>query len=113
MKLVDAPGKVNTGRPLKPVGIAVHHTASNRNANPDNVVAMCVRGVNKVPGPLYNYLIKRDGTIMQLTAENVKANHAGRGMGSIAGPAFQCTGRGNDCRSFQQSSRHVNGTMRQ
>lgn len=39
--------------------------------------------------------------------------HAGRGMGSIAGPAFQCTGRGNGCSSFQQSSRHVNGTMRQ
>jgi peptidoglycan hydrolase-like protein with peptidoglycan-binding domain len=83
MKLVDAPGKVNTGRPLKPVGIVVHHTASNRNANPDNVVAMCVRGVNKVPGPLYNYLIKRDGTIVKLTADNVKANHAGRGMGDV------------------------------
>ena len=83
MKLVDAPGKVNTGRPLKPVGIVVHHTASNRNANPDNVVAMCVRGVNKVPGPLYNYLIKRDGTIVKLTADNVKANHAGRGLQSV------------------------------
>jgi len=83
MKLVDAPGKVNTGRPLKPFGIVVHHTASNRNADPDNVVAMCVRGVNKVPGPLYNYLIKRDGTIVKLTAENVKANHAGRGLQSV------------------------------
>ena len=83
MKLVDAPGKVNTGRPLKPVGIIVHHTASNRNADPDNVVAMCIRGVNKVPGPLYNYLIKRDGTIVQLTAPNVKANHAGRGMADV------------------------------
>ena len=83
MKLVDAPGKANTGRPLKPFGIVVHHTASNRNADPDNVVAMCVRGVNKVPGPLYNYLIKRDGTIVQLTAGNVKANHAGRGMADV------------------------------
>ena len=83
MRLVDAPGKANTGRPLKPFGIVVHHTASNRNADPDNVVAMCVRGVNKVPGPLYNYLIKRDGTIVQLTAENVKANHAGRGMADV------------------------------
>ena len=64
MNIVDAPGKITTGRPLKPFGIVVHHTASNRNANPDNVVAMWVRGVNKVPGPLYNYLIKRDGTIM-------------------------------------------------
>ena len=44
MNIVDAPGKVNTGRPLKPFGIVVHHTASNRNADPDNVVAMCVRG---------------------------------------------------------------------
>ena len=44
---------------------------------------MCVRGVNKVPGPLYNYLIKRDGTIVKLTAENVKANHAGRGLQSV------------------------------
>jgi len=83
MKLVDAPGKINTGRPLKPFGIVVHHTASNRNADPDNVVAMCVRGVNKVPGPLYNYLIKRDGIIVKLTAENVKANHAGRGLQSV------------------------------
>ena len=83
MKLVDAPGKVNTGRPLKPFGIVVHHTASNRNADPDNVIAMCVRGVNKVPGPLYNYLIKRDGTIVKLTATNVKANHAGRGLQAV------------------------------
>ena len=83
MNIVDAPGKINTGRPLKPFGIVVHHTASNRNADPDNVIAMCVRGVNKVPGPLYNYLIKRDGTIVKLTAENVKANHAGRGLQSV------------------------------
>jgi peptidoglycan hydrolase-like protein with peptidoglycan-binding domain len=83
MKLVDAPGKITAGRPLKPFGIVVHHTASNRNADPDNVIAMCVRGVNKVPGPLYNYLIKRDGTIMKLTAGNIKANHAGRGLQSV------------------------------
>ncbi len=83
MNIVDAPGKITAGRPLKPFGIVVHHTASNRNADPDNVVAMCVRGVNKVPGPLYNYLIKRDGTIVKLTASNVKANHAGRGLQSV------------------------------
>ena len=63
---------------MSPVGIVVHHTASNAKADPDAVIAMCVRGVNKVPGPLYNYLIKRDGTIVTLTTENVKANHAGR-----------------------------------
>jgi len=83
MNIVDAPNKVTTGRPLKPFGIVVHHTASNRNADPDNVVAMCIRGVNKVPGPLYNYIIKRDGTIVKLTASNVKANHAGRGLQSV------------------------------
>ena len=83
MNIVDAPGKITTGRPLKPFGIVVHHTASNRNADPDNVVALCIRGVNKVPGPLYNYLIKRDGTIVKLTAENVKANHAGRGLQTV------------------------------
>jgi len=83
MNVVDAPGKVTTGRPLKPFGIVVHHTASNRIADPDNVVAMCVRGVNKVPGPLYNYLIKRNGTIVKLTAGNIKANHAGRGLQSV------------------------------
>jgi len=83
MNIVDAPGKITAGRLLKPFGIVVHHTASNRNADPDNVVALCIRGVNKVPGPLYNYLIKRDGTIVKLTAENVKANHAGRGLQTV------------------------------
>lgn len=83
MNVVDAPNKVTSGRPLSPVGIVVHHTASNAKADPDAVIAMCVRGVNKVPGPLYNYLIKRDGTISKLTAENVKANHAGRGLQSV------------------------------
>ena len=83
MNVVDAPNKITTGRPLKPFGIVVHHTASNRIADPDNVVAMCVRGVNKVPGPLYNYLIKRNGTIVKLTAGNIKANHAGRGLQSV------------------------------
>ena len=68
---------------MSPVGIVVHHTASNAKADPDAVIAMCVRGVNKVPGPLYNYLIKRDGTIVTLTTENVKANHAGRGMQTV------------------------------
>ena len=83
MNIVDAPNKVNTGRPLKPFGIVVHHTASNRIADPDNVVALCIRGVNKVPGPLYNYLIKRNGTIVKLTASNIKANHAGRGLQTV------------------------------
>lgn len=83
MNIVDAPGKITTGRPLKPFGIVVHHTASNKYANPDNVIAMCIRGVNKVPGPLYNYLIKGDGTIVKLTTSKIKANHAGRGLQSV------------------------------
>jgi peptidoglycan hydrolase-like protein with peptidoglycan-binding domain len=66
-----------------PVGIVVHHTASSAKAVEANVVAMCIRGVAKVPGPLYNYLIGRDGTVYSLTADGLKANHAGRGNKSV------------------------------
>jgi peptidoglycan hydrolase-like protein with peptidoglycan-binding domain len=82
MDVVDAPRKVTTGRPMSPVGIVVHHTASNHKADPDDVIDMCIRGVNKVPGPLYNYMIKRDGTIVCLS-EKFKANHAGRGSRKV------------------------------
>ena len=43
MNVVDALNKVTSGRPLSPVGIVVHHTASNAKADPDAVIAMCVR----------------------------------------------------------------------
>jgi len=79
----DAPNKKVTGRPLTPSGIVVHHTASSAKASDSAIIQMCINGVNKVPGPLYNFLISRDGTIWALTAENIKANHAGRGNRSV------------------------------
>ena len=82
MDVVDAPRKVTTGRPMSPVGIVVHHTASYSKADPDAVIEMCIRGVNGIPGPLYNYMIKRDGTIVCLS-EKFKANHAGRGSRKV------------------------------
>tara|TARA_B100000029_G_scaffold335106_2_gene327223 strand:+ start:1098 stop:1952 length:855 start_codon:yes stop_codon:yes gene_type:complete len=66
-----------------PVGIVVHHTASSAKASESNVIAMCIRGVAKVPGPLYNYLIGRDGTVYSLALDGLKANHAGRGNKSV------------------------------
>ena len=86
MKLVDAPNKKTTGKPMRsggPLGIVVHHTASSRKSKDENVIQMCIRGVNKVPGPLYHYLISADGTVWQIAGENVKANHAGRGNNSV------------------------------
>lgn len=86
MKLIDAPNKKTSGRPLRnggPLGIVVHHTASSKKSKDENVVQMCIRGVNKVPGPLYNYLVAGNGTVWQLTGENIKANHAGRGNNSV------------------------------
>ena len=86
MKLVDAPNKKTTGKPMRsggPLGIVVHHTASSKKSKDENVIQMCIRGVNKVPGPLYHYLISSDGTIWQIAGENVKANHAGRGNSSV------------------------------
>jgi len=66
-----------------PLGIVVHHTASSKRSKDENVIQMCIRGVNKVPGPLYHYLISGDGTVWQLAGENIKANHAGRGNSSV------------------------------
>ncbi len=86
MKLVDAPNKKTSGKPMRaggPLGIVVHHTASSKKSKDENVIQMCIRGVNKVPGPLYHYLISADGTVWQIAGENVKANHAGRGNNSV------------------------------
>ena len=86
MKLVDAPNKKTTGKSMRsggPLGIVVHHTASSKKSKDENVIQMCIRGVNKVPGPLYHYLISADGTVWQIAGENVKANHAGRGNNSV------------------------------
>ena len=86
MKLVDAPNKKTTGKRTRaggPLGIVVHHTASSKKSKDENVIQMCIRGVNKVPGPLYNFLISGDGTVWALTNEDLKANHAGRGNNSV------------------------------
>ncbi len=86
MKLVDAPNKKTSGKPMRaggPLGIVVHHTASSKKSKDENVIQMCIRGVNKVPGPLYHYLISSDGIVWQIAGENVKANHAGRGNSSV------------------------------
>ena len=79
----DAPNKIYSGKTNNARGIVVHHTASSKKSKDENVIQMCIRGVNKVPGPLYNFLISGDGTIWALTAENIKANHAGRGNKSV------------------------------
>ena len=84
LNVVSAPGRKTSGRSMTtPVGIVVHHTASSAKASESNVIAMCIRGVAKVPGPLYNYLIGRDGTVYSLAVDGLKANHAGWGNKSV------------------------------
>lgn len=54
-----------------------HHTASNRNSGKAPCLGLVIRGTSKIPGPLCNILIGRDGTIFLVAAGY--ANHAGLG----------------------------------
>ena len=64
----------------EPVGIMLHHTASNRNSGNMPCRNIVVNGRKDLKGPLSQFLIGRNGDILLISGK--RCNHAGRGMAS-------------------------------
>lgn len=61
-----------------PVGIMLHHTASNRNSGNMPCRELVISGRRDLSGPLSQFLVARDGAILLIAGG--RCHHAGRGM---------------------------------
>jgi hypothetical protein len=70
-------GRPFTFGPIK--GMMYHHTASNKDSGNLPALGICTHGRSDLPGPLCQFLVGRNGTIVFIAAGY--ANHAGAGSG--------------------------------
>lgn len=79
LKVVEKEGWRHRGRPyaFKPKAIIAHHTASGSTSGNFASEAVVTFGRSDLPGPLCQFLLGRDGTVM-IIADGY-ANHAGEG----------------------------------
>lgn len=77
VKKVDGWQTRGTGGTFEPRSIVDHHTASSRNSGNTPSVGIVTHGRTGLPGPLSNFVLGRDGTIVFIAAG--RCNHAGYG----------------------------------
>lgn len=79
LKVVTKDGYANRGRPYSftPKGVLCHHTASSANSGNFGSEGIVTFGRSDLPGPLCQFLLGRDGTVMVIALGY--ANHAGYG----------------------------------
>ena len=95
VKIPSGLPRTSSYRMKKPVGILVHDTVTPLEGKSKwwtriRVVNMCANGVNQgtkkkprvIPGPLYHFLVRGSGEIVQLTGYGWKSNNAGSGDGN-------------------------------
>lgn len=79
LKVVEKEGWQNRGRPynFQPRAVVCHHTASGSQSGNFASESVVTYGRSDLPGPLCQFLLGRDGTVMIISAGY--ANHAGYG----------------------------------
>lgn len=70
--------------PFEPVGVLCHHTATTAKTSNDNVASLLKNGRSDLPGPLCNFGLRRDGTVVIIAAG--RCNHGGdaKAFGTVA-----------------------------
>ena len=69
--------KTRSAGSFDPVGVCLHHTATQSTSGDLPAAGVVTNGVAGIPGPLCNILIGRSGTVLMVAAG--RANHAGLG----------------------------------
>lgn len=84
LKVQKVPGWRKRGRDgtFDPRGVMPHHTGSAKTSGNSPCLGIVTAGRSDLPGPLSNFLLARDGTIILVAAG--RCNHAGYG-GPIKG----------------------------
>lgn len=79
LKVVEKDGWRDRGRPytFSPKAVICHHTASSSTSGNFGSESIVTYGRSDLPGPLCQFLLGRDGTVMIIAAGY--ANHAGEG----------------------------------
>lgn len=60
-----------------PKGVVWHHTATGKNWTRKSLIDLIIQGTDRVPGPLSQLILERDGTFIVVASG--RANHAGKG----------------------------------
>lgn len=89
LKVDVVPGWETRGRPsstgsFNPVGVGCHHTATGAKTPNASVKTLLIQGRADLPGPLSNFGLQRDGTVVLVAAG--RCNHGGtaKASGTVA-----------------------------